>query len=47
MGSERQLRYLTPDFDIRALDISPDGRDVVLERVRDRSGVVLLGVSRP
>jgi hypothetical protein len=46
-GAERQLTHLAPEFDIRDFDISPDGRDVVLERVQDRSNVVLLDLSRP
>jgi Tol biopolymer transport system component len=46
-GAERQLTNLTSDFDIRDFDISPDGREVVLERVQDRSDVVLLDLPRP
>ena len=46
-GAERQLTNLPPDFDIRDFDISPDGREVILERVRDRSDVVLLDLPRP
>ena len=46
-GAERQLTNLTPDFDIRDFDISPDGREVVLERVQERSDVVLLNLPRP
>ena len=46
-GAERQLTNLTPDFDIRDFDISPDGREVVLERVQERSNVVLLDLLRP
>jgi dipeptidyl aminopeptidase/acylaminoacyl peptidase len=46
-GSERQLTNLPPDFNIRDFDISPDGREVVLERVQDRSDVVLLDLPRP
>jgi Tol biopolymer transport system component len=41
-GAERQLTNLPPDFDIRDFDISPDGHDVVLERVQEHSEVVLL-----
>jgi Tol biopolymer transport system component len=41
-GTERQLTNLTGDFDIRDFDISPDGRDVVLERVQEHSDVVLM-----
>jgi dipeptidyl aminopeptidase/acylaminoacyl peptidase len=41
-GAERQLTNLAPDFDIRDFDISPDGREVVLERVQGHSDVVML-----
>jgi Tol biopolymer transport system component len=46
-GAERQLTNLTPEFDIRDFDISPDGREVVLERVQERSDVVLLDRPQP
>jgi Tol biopolymer transport system component len=46
-GAERQLTNVPLDFDIRDFDISPDGRDVVLERVQERSEVVLLDLPRP
>jgi dipeptidyl aminopeptidase/acylaminoacyl peptidase len=45
-GSERQLARLPPDFNVRDFDASPDGRDVVLERVQDRSDVVLLDLPK-
>jgi len=45
-GAERQLTNLAPDFDIRDFDISPDGREVVLERVQERSDVLLLDLPR-
>jgi acetolactate synthase small subunit len=45
-GAERQLTNLAADFDIRDFDISPDGRDVVLERSQERSDVVLLDLPR-
>ena len=45
-GAEQQLTNLSPDFDIRAFDISPDGREVVLERVQEHSDVVLLDLPR-
>ena len=41
-GVERHLTNLPSDFDIRDFDISPDGRDLVLEREQERSNVVLL-----
>jgi Tol biopolymer transport system component len=45
-GTERQLTNVTPDFNIRDFDISPDGHEVVLERVQERSDVVLLDLPR-
>ena len=46
-GAERRLTNISPDFDIRDFDISPDGREVVIERVQERSNVVLLDLPRP
>jgi Tol biopolymer transport system component len=46
-GAQRQLTNLSSDFDIRDFDISPDGREVVLERVQERSDVVLMDLARP
>jgi len=43
-GTERQLTNFPPDFNIRDFDISPDGHEAVLERVEERSDVVLLDV---
>lgn len=45
-GAKRQLTNLGPDFDIRDFDVSPDGREVVLERAQERSDVVLLDLPR-
>ena len=46
-GAERQLTNLTPDFDVLNFDISPDGREVVLERAQEHSDIVLLDLPRP
>jgi len=46
-GAERQLTNLGPDFDIRDFDVSPDGREVVVERVQERSDLVLLDLPKP
>jgi Tol biopolymer transport system component len=46
-GAERQMTNFPPDFDIRDFDISPDGKEVVLERMQKRSDVVLLDIPRP
>jgi Tol biopolymer transport system component len=41
-GAETQLTNLPADFDLRDFDISPDGRDVVLERTQEHSDIVQL-----
>jgi Tol biopolymer transport system component/DNA-binding winged helix-turn-helix (wHTH) protein len=46
-GAERQLTNIPSDFHIHDFDVSPDGRELVLERVQERSDVVLLDLSRP
>ena len=45
-GAERQLTNFSPEFSIDDFDVSPDGREVVVERVQERSDVVLLDVPR-
>lgn len=45
-GEERQLTKFPPHFDVRDFDISPDGREVVLERVQEHSEVVLVELSQ-
>jgi Tol biopolymer transport system component len=44
-GVDRQLTTLPNDFDIQDFDISPDGREVVLERVQQRSDIVLVDLA--
>jgi Tol biopolymer transport system component len=41
-GAERQLTHVPHDFNISNFDISPDGNQIVLERVQERSNIVLL-----
>jgi len=41
-GSGRQLTNFPKDFDIRDFDVSPDGHDIVVERLEQHSDVVLL-----
>jgi len=41
-GAERRLTNMAPDFNISDFDISPDGSEVLLERVQERSSVVLM-----
>jgi Tol biopolymer transport system component len=46
-GAQRQLTNLPPDFDVHDFDLSPDGREVVIERVQERSDLVLMDLPRP
>jgi Tol biopolymer transport system component len=41
-GAERQLTNLPASFDIRDFDISPDGREIIVDRVQEDSDIVLL-----
>ena len=45
-GAQRQLTNFGPEFDIRDFDVSADGHEIVLERVQERSDVVLIDLSR-
>lgn len=45
-GAERQLTNFGPDISIRDFDISPDGRELIVEQARERSDVVLIEVHR-
>ena len=45
-GAELQLTDLPSDFDVRDFDVSPDGREAVLERIQDRSEVVSVELAR-
>ena len=45
-GTERQLTNLAPDFDVSDFDVSPDGHEIVLERVQQRSNIVLMDLPR-
>lgn len=43
---EQQLTDFPVDFEIRDFDISPDGRELAIERVQDQSDIVSLDLSR-
>jgi Tol biopolymer transport system component len=43
-GAEHQVTDLAPDFTVRDFDISPDGRELVLEQVQEHSDIVLVEV---
>jgi Tol biopolymer transport system component len=41
-GTERQLTNLERDFNVRDFDVSPDGREIVLDRLQEHSDLVLI-----
>ncbi len=41
-GAERQLTNFGPEFIVRDFDISPDGRELVVEQVQEQSDIVLI-----
>jgi Tol biopolymer transport system component len=41
-GQRRQLTRLRPGESVNRFDVSPDGKRVVFERVRENSDVVLI-----
>lgn len=41
-GAERAVANLPQDFSVGDFDVSPDGREIVVERVQEQSDVVLL-----
>jgi Tol biopolymer transport system component len=41
-GSEKQLTDVAPEFEVRDFDISPDGREIILERVQEESDLMLI-----
>jgi hypothetical protein len=41
-GAEHQVTALAPDFDVCDFDVSPDGREIVLERTQVQSDIVLI-----
>jgi hypothetical protein len=45
-GVARPLTSVPRDFNVRDFDISPDGRELVLERVQEHSDVVLIDLAR-
>ena len=40
-GATQQLNHLPAGFDVRDIDISPDGGEALLERAQTRSDVVM------
>jgi len=45
-GAQHQVTDLAPDFDVRDFDVSPDGREIVLEQVQQQSDIVLIELPR-
>jgi Tol biopolymer transport system component len=46
-GSERRLTKLDPAFVVRDFDVSPDGREIVIDRAQESSDIVLVELLLP
>jgi len=45
-GQRRQFTNLKPGYSIESFDVSPDGRQVLFDRVRQNSDIVLIDLAR-
>jgi Tol biopolymer transport system component len=45
-GEERALSSLKPGFVMRSFDVSPDGKEILFDRVRENFDVVLIDLQR-
>jgi Tol biopolymer transport system component len=45
-GEEQQLTDLQPGVEMRDFDVSPDGRQILFDRLRDNSDIVLMELRR-
>ncbi len=45
-GKQRQLTELKTDLEIQSFDVSPDGKQIVFDRVRNNSDIVLMDLPR-
>jgi len=45
-GRQRQLTNLRPDYSLRSFDVSPDGKQILFDRVRENSDIVLIELAR-
>ena len=45
-GRRRQLTDLRPGFDMKSFDVSPDGKQILFDRYRENSDIVLIDLPR-
>jgi Tol biopolymer transport system component len=45
-GQRRQLSNLKPGYSIGSFDVSPDGKQILFDRVRQNSDIVLIDLAR-
>ncbi len=45
-GDRRRLTQLKPGYSIRSFDVSPDGREILFDRVQENSDIVLIDLRR-
>ena len=45
-GKERQLTDMAQGFRMASFDVSPDGKQMVFDRLRDNADIVLMDLAR-
>jgi hypothetical protein len=45
-GQQRQLTKLRPGYTVRSFDVSADGREILFDRIRENSDIVLIELGR-
>ena len=45
-GRLRQLTKLRPGSSVRSFDVSPDGKQILFDRIRENSDIVLIDLAR-
>jgi len=45
-GTRRRLTQLKPGYSVRSFDVSPDGREILFDRVQENSDIVLIHLRR-
>jgi hypothetical protein len=46
-GADRQLTQVAADFQVQDFDVSPEGQELILQRVQEHSNIVMLTRSQP
>jgi Tol biopolymer transport system component len=45
-GDRRRLTHFKPGYSIRSFDVSPDGREILFDRLQENSDIVLIDLKK-